>query len=173
MRQFYGHLESFLSFCTKTSMSIKFLVFGGGGGFWAFFGAGGVPLLFLWVRGFFRLPNELLVCSVVDFCAGKTNRVLTPEGMENAPELSGTPVRVFQSRYIALCFHVSQGIAIYPPPPQGSLPWRCEVFLPLFLPPPMASSEFQSAGTGLFRRKGWFDFCTEMKIWKQPPFKIL
>ena len=31
LRQFYGHLEKLRSLCRKTSMPIKFLVFGGGG----------------------------------------------------------------------------------------------------------------------------------------------
>ena len=35
-------------------MSIKSLVLAGGGGvFWVFWGGGGVPILFLWARGFF------------------------------------------------------------------------------------------------------------------------
>ena len=38
-------------FCRKTAMSIKFLVLGGGG--YLGFGGGGVPILFLWARGFF------------------------------------------------------------------------------------------------------------------------
>ena len=33
-------------------MSIKFLVLGGGG-YFGFGGGGGVPILFLWARGFF------------------------------------------------------------------------------------------------------------------------
>ena len=34
-------------------MSIKFLVLGGGGILGFGFGGGGVPILFLWARGFF------------------------------------------------------------------------------------------------------------------------
>ena len=34
-------------------MSIKFLVLGGGGGILGFGGGRGVPILFLWARGFF------------------------------------------------------------------------------------------------------------------------
>ena len=41
LHQFYGHLEKMPSFCRKTSMSIKFLVFGGGGNFGFFLGGGG------------------------------------------------------------------------------------------------------------------------------------
>ena len=40
-------------FLQEKPMSIKFLVLGGGGVFWVFFGGGGVPILFLWARGFF------------------------------------------------------------------------------------------------------------------------
>ena len=60
---FYGRLEEMRSFCRKKTMSIKFLVLGGGGifGFWE---GGGVPILFLWARGFsekcrtIRTPGE-------------------------------------------------------------------------------------------------------------------
>ena len=38
-------------FLQEKPMSIKFLVLGGGVGFWG--GGGGVPILFLWARGFF------------------------------------------------------------------------------------------------------------------------
>ena len=37
----------------KTHAPIKFLVLGGGGVFWVWGGGGGVPILFLWARGFF------------------------------------------------------------------------------------------------------------------------
>ena len=50
LRQFYGRLEKLRSFCRKTSMPIKFLGLGGG---ILDFGGEGVPILFLWARGFF------------------------------------------------------------------------------------------------------------------------
>ena len=49
------------SFCRKTSMSIKFLVLGGG----EFgLGGGGVPILFLWARGFFWFNSQNSPCSL-------------------------------------------------------------------------------------------------------------
>ena len=50
VRQFYGRLEFLLSFCRKISMSIKFLVLGGGH---FGFGGGGSADFILWARGFF------------------------------------------------------------------------------------------------------------------------
>ena len=50
MRQFYGRLENCVLSAGKT-LSIKFRVLGGGGVL--SFGGGGVPILFLWARGFF------------------------------------------------------------------------------------------------------------------------
>ena len=49
MRQFYGRLEKCVLSAGKT-MSIKLLVLGG---YLGFLGGGGVPILFLWARGFF------------------------------------------------------------------------------------------------------------------------
>ena len=46
VRQFYGHLEKCVLSAGET-MSVKFPFFGGG------FAGGGVPILFLWARGFF------------------------------------------------------------------------------------------------------------------------
>ena len=49
----YGRLEFFaFFFCKTTSMSIKFLVLGGGG-ILGLRGGGEVPILLLWARGFF------------------------------------------------------------------------------------------------------------------------
>ena len=39
-------------FLQEKPMSIKFLLLGGGG-YFGFWGGGGVPILFLWARGFF------------------------------------------------------------------------------------------------------------------------
>ena len=52
MRQFYGRLEICVLFAGKTHVH-KIPPFGGGGilNFWG--GRGGVPILFLWARGFF------------------------------------------------------------------------------------------------------------------------
>ena len=56
LRQFYGRLEKCVLSAGK-SMSIKFLVLGGGS---LGLGGGGVPILFLWARGFFWLdPTPL------------------------------------------------------------------------------------------------------------------
>ena len=49
LRQFYGRLEKCVLSAEKP-MSIKFLLLGGDFGFWP---GGGVPILFLWARGFF------------------------------------------------------------------------------------------------------------------------
>ena len=43
-------------------MSVKFLV-RGGGVFWVWGGVGGVPILFLWARGFFWLVEVQLWCG--------------------------------------------------------------------------------------------------------------
>ena len=40
-------------FLQEKPVSRKFLVSGGGGVFWVLGGGGGVPILFLWARGFF------------------------------------------------------------------------------------------------------------------------
>ena len=54
LRQSYERLEKLFSFCRKTSMPIKFLVLGGRILLFFFVGGGGrVPILFLWVWGFF------------------------------------------------------------------------------------------------------------------------
>ena len=52
-RQFYGHLEKLRPFCRKSHVH-KIPRFRGGG-YFGFFGGGGggVPILFLWARGFF------------------------------------------------------------------------------------------------------------------------
>ena len=52
VRQFYGRLEFLLSFCRKTSTSIKSLVLGGGG-IVGFFGGGGEGRLYFFGRGDF------------------------------------------------------------------------------------------------------------------------
>ena len=51
MRQFYGHEEKSVLSAGKTHVR-KIPRFGGGGGILGF-GGGGVPILFLWARGFF------------------------------------------------------------------------------------------------------------------------
>ena len=43
-------------------MSIKFLVWRGGGAFWGL--GGGVPILFLWARGFFWHPSKPHPCNM-------------------------------------------------------------------------------------------------------------
>ena len=51
--QFYGRLEKMRSICRKTYVH-KIPRFRGGGVFWVLGrGGGGVPILFLWARGFF------------------------------------------------------------------------------------------------------------------------
>ena len=51
VRQFYGRLEKRVLSAGKTHVH-KTPRFGGGGGILGF-GGGGVPILFLWARGFF------------------------------------------------------------------------------------------------------------------------
>ena len=46
-------------FLQEKPMSIKFLVFAGGG-IWGFGGGGGVPILFLWARGFSEQNTEAI-----------------------------------------------------------------------------------------------------------------
>ena len=50
--QFCGHLEKLRSFCRNTSMPIKFLVLGGGGGDFGFWGGGSVDFIFVGARIF-------------------------------------------------------------------------------------------------------------------------
>ena len=52
MRQFYGHLASFGSFCWKTPMPIKILVLGGLGCFWKGAGGGSANSIFMGVGMF-------------------------------------------------------------------------------------------------------------------------
>ena len=50
-------------FLQEKPMSIKFLLLGGGG-----FGGGGVPILFLWARGFFWVYLCVRMCARVRAC---------------------------------------------------------------------------------------------------------
>ena len=52
VRQFYGRLEKCVLSAGKTHVH-KIPRFREGGVFWVFGGGGGVPILFLWARGFF------------------------------------------------------------------------------------------------------------------------
>ena len=60
VRQFYGRPEKMRSFCRKSHVH-KIPRFRGGG-FWVFFG-GGVPILFLWARGFFWIYEIIILMS--------------------------------------------------------------------------------------------------------------
>ena len=53
MRQFYGRLEKCVLSAGKTHFFHKIPRFRGGGYFGFGGGGGGVPILFLWARGFF------------------------------------------------------------------------------------------------------------------------
>ena len=60
-------LEIFGSFCWKTPMPIKFRLLGGG--VWVFLEGGvGVPILFLWAWGFFRVILPCFHASLFPFC---------------------------------------------------------------------------------------------------------
>ena len=81
------------------AMSIKFLVLGGGV-FWVL-GGGGVPILFLWARGFFW---KIIII--------KKNQAVTLCGQTARPPLSRYRVSLYLSHF-NLCF---SGYRAIPPP---------------------------------------------------------
>ena len=100
-------------------MSIKFLVLGGGRVFWVW-GGGGVPILFLWARGF-KEEALLTVCSapLPDLLHGKKpTRTLQRGGL--VPRSCLLLLRLSDLFWQGIpCFAVWRP----PPAPEGDLPF--------------------------------------------------